>query len=373
LLPMAAGVWFTPGSNRWTRVRSLSLLLLGCAAANVPEWAWRLHYFGSTGRTGYQYWHPDWFASWRRYYNPAFLFETAWPEQGGYGNLRFYARSLSGWRAALWSPATMVLIAVGLGIAWKRRRDAVSPWYTLLPLATVAFHLPYAFQDQRLNVPAVPFFAIAAGVGLEAITGRLRSAPARAILCSLAFAGALFGVGMGDRNRRGLTETSVAGELGDALKMAETGRAIALHADLDRAAGVVAKDAVVISDLPRVHLGFYLPRTIDVVNLAIRIDERAGEGPDEEVRLILEHGIKPLDGGPPPRVLLRDGQADPAVIAFLKSAASAGRPIELWLSPRTPPSEWAKGLADVLEIASSRRLSPESERLMRFSVTPKRG
>lgn len=371
LIPMAAAILAAPDRDRRTKLRSLVLMLLGCFIALVPEWINRKHSFGSTGRTGYLYWHPDWFSSWRHYYNPAFLFKSAWSDEGGWGNLHFYARSISGWRAALWSPLTTACIVAGLGVAWRRRRDGVTPWFTLLPLATVVFHLPYAFQDQRLNVPAVPFFAVAAGVGLEALAGILRSAPARAGLCVLAMAGALFGIGVGDRNRRGRAETSVAGELGDALEMAASGRSIAVHESLDRAAAGIAPETVVISDLPRLFTNFYLPRSVEVVNLSIRTADRAGEGPDEEVRLILEHGLKPLDGGPPPRVLIRDGTLDPSVVDFLRQAAAAGRPIEMWVTPLTPFADLAGSLTTVFELNSAKRLSSESERLQRFSVVVK--
>jgi hypothetical protein len=360
-----------PTGRRSERVRALSCLLTGFAIPIAIEWFARIHYFGSVGTTGYQYWQPEVYSSWRTCYNPAFLWESPW-RGSAYGNLHFYLRALSGWRAALWSPVTAAFIAVGLAVAWKRRREPAAYWFSLLPLASAAFYLPYAYQDQRMNVPVVPLFAIAGGLGLEAVLLALRTAPVRNGLVVAAFLGALFGIGVGDRGQRGAVETSVAGELEDALEVAAAARPLALDASLARAAAAAAPDGVVIADLARLQLGFYLPHDVEVINLSIATDDPAGEGPDEEVRLILKNGLKPIDGGPPPRVLIRDGRVDRSVVDELRRADAAGRPVELWLTRLSSRPVLSRELADVFEESSSRRLSDPAEPLERYRMVLKR-
>jgi hypothetical protein len=349
----------------------LICLLSGFAISIAIDWIARLHYFGSIRTTGYQYWLPEVCSSWRTCYNPAFLWESPWRD-ASFGNLHFYLRALSGWRAALWSPATAAFIVVGLAVAWKRRHDPVAYWFGLLPLANVAFYLSYAYQDQRMNVPVVPLFAIAGGLGLEAVLLAMRTAPVRIGLVAVAFLGALFGIGVGDRGRRDEAETSVAGELEDALEVAAAARPLALDASLERAAAAVAPDEIVVADLARLQLGFYLPRDVEVINLSIATDDPAGEGPDEEVRLILKNGLKPIDGGPPPRVLIRDGRVDGSVVDELRRADAAGRPVEMWLTRRSSRPVLSRELADVFEESSSLRLSDPADPLERYRMVLKR-
>lgn len=301
--------------------RGLAVLVAGLAAGLFPEFLYREAFFGSPFRTGYHFWEPDAYESWRTSYNPSFLIESARPEWL-FGNLSFYARGLSGYTPALLTPVTAVLALLGAVLLGRelRRRSAHAWLVVATPLLTALFYLPYFFRDQRMNVPTVAYLGVLAGVGVERLLGPLRGVR-RGLLGLLLAAGLVFGVGFGT------DPLGVAGELARNLQGAAASRNQALAPILREVGPTLPPGALLISDVAQLLLQSYLPEGTEVLGLGSDLTNE-----DEEVRLLHLHGQPDLDGHVhPPRTLFRGDAPDEAVFEYLEAEAARGREIQMWI------------------------------------------
>jgi 4-amino-4-deoxy-L-arabinose transferase-like glycosyltransferase len=340
LLVLTPLVWMllVGDSCRGRRGLLLGLLVLGVVLGLLPEWIYRAELFGSPFQTGYHYWEPDEYASWQTSYNPRFLFEP--PRPGWvFSNLELYARGLSGYRPALWTPVTAALALLGALLCWRRRRQPVVPILYLVPLSGVAFYLCYFFRDQRMNVVAVPYIATLAACTFDTLWRRLSSAGGRLLLAAVTLVGVTWGAGL-EATLQPDTPLYERGVLGELLRNEEAARKTRkhiLHSHLKQAGAGVDPSTVIVADLALLHLQPYLPEGVEIIALSHQPEEGSLRV-DEEVRLIYHHQLRTLAGEyRPPRALFRGEQLCEPVLEELRQMQREGRPIELWVRPHKTP------------------------------------
>jgi len=351
-LPILSVVLFD-ARLRWSIRARRGLMFSGFVALGLLfEFYYRQELLGSSSRTGYHFWEPDCYESWRTSYNPAFLFRSA-RNEWAFGNLEFYARGLSGFRPVLWTSGSAALAFLGV-VCRRRWLQPLTRFLLIVPAATVVFYLPYFFRDQRMNLVVIPFLACFTGWSFEWLVSRLGTQPSRWLAGAVLLGAVCLGIG-GDGG--------VIGQCAEDLALARRLRPQALHPWLLQECASLKNGSVVVADLARLQVEPYLPEGVTMINLL-------SDGADGEVRLIYKHDLRSLpmpdsSAHRRPRALFVDGKVDADVLRFLKEAALAGARIECWTTPRTD--------GDLFRIAEELGRHFEVEPLNRSEVPLRRG
>lgn len=304
-----------------------SRALLWCAGGATVSLAVLALYnqwmFGAFWQSGYRLWEPDDYGRLADHLSLTFLFRPAEEIWEG-GNLSFYLPVITGLNRAVLNPLVALLAVVGAITGLHRRIPAVG-LSLVFCVITVLFYSAYFFRAERLMVVLVPFAGLLAGLGLETVLARVRSAPATraAAMAALAMIGCLaYGV---DGLRRGKGETLQELYVHRFGSMAD-----AVLPRLGKTLEELPEDAVLVVDLPRLLLELTRTKPRTTFNLA-------EVSSDRHTHWAWKHDLHDLQGRPfRPRVLLHhNGEVDAAVLAEITAALEAGRRAFLLYSPRS--------------------------------------